>query len=292
MAPAVGRSAYIDRCRKASLVGLSPETELPALSTLDSVAGSSRPRQELVGVINQPSLDPRADVAGAAEREAAIEQRLAEVADLLAQLGFAHGCTRNALVKKSGVPKLPLLQRQRQRRLADAEGPRHAGIDLRADVQTRARRARPPPRPTSRRPPPPGAARPASTKPCAMRPSVCSTSAPASFAAELALHRRSLARARRSNRSTTAFPRAACWPTPAPRAPGPCPQRSPADRARTHRGSCFISATCPCVATEQLPASTAVGPVTLGNASLLPAFAASRCARNSPAAPSPCRIRR
>src|SRR5215813_5276694 len=54
IAPPVGRSEYIDRCRNASLVGLSPETALPLLSTLDSVAGSSRPRQEFVGVIRKP----------------------------------------------------------------------------------------------------------------------------------------------------------------------------------------------------------------------------------------------
>src|SRR5205814_8761691 len=36
-------------------VGLPPETRLPFGSTLEIVAGSSRPRQELVGVISQPS---------------------------------------------------------------------------------------------------------------------------------------------------------------------------------------------------------------------------------------------
>src|SRR5258706_15946894 len=55
MAPAVGRCPYTQRCRKDSLVCLSPESRLPFASTLDSVAGSSRPRQELVGVISQPS---------------------------------------------------------------------------------------------------------------------------------------------------------------------------------------------------------------------------------------------
>src|SRR5882724_11686906 len=54
-APASGRCPYTERCRKDSLVCLSPESRLPFASTLDNVAGSSRPRQELVGVISQPS---------------------------------------------------------------------------------------------------------------------------------------------------------------------------------------------------------------------------------------------
>src|SRR5258706_14625798 len=55
MAPADARCSYNERCRKASLVGLPPEIRLPFASTLEIVAGSSLPRQELVGVISQPS---------------------------------------------------------------------------------------------------------------------------------------------------------------------------------------------------------------------------------------------
>src|SRR5258708_38146083 len=55
MAPADARCSYTERCRKASLVGLPPEIGLPFAPTLEIIAGSSRPRQELVGVINQPS---------------------------------------------------------------------------------------------------------------------------------------------------------------------------------------------------------------------------------------------
>src|SRR5258705_5427905 len=55
IAPAAGRSAYMDRCRKDSLVCFSPDCRWPFASTFDRVAGSSRPRQELVGVISQPS---------------------------------------------------------------------------------------------------------------------------------------------------------------------------------------------------------------------------------------------
>src|SRR5258706_374427 len=55
IAPAAGRSAYMDRCRTDSLVCFSPDCRWPFASTFDRVAGSSRPRQELVGVISQPS---------------------------------------------------------------------------------------------------------------------------------------------------------------------------------------------------------------------------------------------
>src|SRR5581483_8339386 len=43
------------RCRKLSLDGASPETILPFQSSLESLAGSSRPRLEPVGVSSQPS---------------------------------------------------------------------------------------------------------------------------------------------------------------------------------------------------------------------------------------------
>src|SRR5437868_15248220 len=56
MAPAEGRSPYTDRCKNDSLVCFSPESSIPLPSTFEREAGSSRPRQELVGVINQPSL--------------------------------------------------------------------------------------------------------------------------------------------------------------------------------------------------------------------------------------------
>src|SRR5260370_41753399 len=42
------------RCRKLSLVGGSPPISRPLSSSCDSRAGSSRPRDALVGVISQP----------------------------------------------------------------------------------------------------------------------------------------------------------------------------------------------------------------------------------------------
>src|SRR6266487_1432620 len=43
------------RCRKLSLVGGSPTTTRPLSSSFHSRAGSSRPKEKLVGVISQPS---------------------------------------------------------------------------------------------------------------------------------------------------------------------------------------------------------------------------------------------
>ena len=90
-APAPARSRYIARCRKLSLVGASPATCLPVSSSFDSRAGSSAPSETLVGVISQPSSSLDADIAGAAEGQAALEhraadgdQRLARVASLIA----------------------------------------------------------------------------------------------------------------------------------------------------------------------------------------------------------------
>src|SRR5215469_9267805 len=54
-APVLGRSSYITRCRKLSLVGGSPETSRPSCPSFDSRAGSRRPSEEPVGVISQPS---------------------------------------------------------------------------------------------------------------------------------------------------------------------------------------------------------------------------------------------
>src|SRR5262249_30550290 len=56
----------------------------------------------------QPAaVHPRADVAGAAEGEPALEQRLAVAHDRLAQGGLVHGSIPKALSKKSTAPKLP-----------------------------------------------------------------------------------------------------------------------------------------------------------------------------------------
>src|SRR5690242_9214077 len=61
-----------------------------------------------IGRRHQPAiLQPRADIAGAAEGEAALEQRHAETADFLAQIGFAQPRHWNALMKKSSRPKFP-----------------------------------------------------------------------------------------------------------------------------------------------------------------------------------------
>src|SRR5205823_2409535 len=55
--------------------------------------------------------DPGADIAGAAGGEAAVEDRGAEGADRLAELGFAaQRSTVKARRKKSGLPKLPDLR--------------------------------------------------------------------------------------------------------------------------------------------------------------------------------------
>src|SRR5271170_8111947 len=53
------RSLYMQKCRKASLVGLPPETKRFSLSNFDRVAGSSRPSEALVGVMSQPPSGKR-----------------------------------------------------------------------------------------------------------------------------------------------------------------------------------------------------------------------------------------
>src|SRR3546814_40104 len=63
-----------------------------------------------IGGRHQPAAvrQPDADVAGAAEREAALEERAALAADILAQSSlFAQDSISRALVKKSSEPKLP-----------------------------------------------------------------------------------------------------------------------------------------------------------------------------------------
>src|SRR3954471_2304042 len=132
-----------------------------------------------VGRCHQPAIAyPCADIARAAEREPAIEQRPAEGADLLTQPGLAHGCTRNALVKKSVVPKLP-----------DLSASARVGLPMLKVHGTPGSISGPIYRPrtpsaltTAPAVSPPATTRrctPASTKPRAMRPSACSTSSPA-----------------------------------------------------------------------------------------------------------------
>src|SRR3546814_786775 len=55
MAPAADLSLYMARCRKASLEGGAPESSVPLSSSFDRLAGSSPPRELLVGVSSQPS---------------------------------------------------------------------------------------------------------------------------------------------------------------------------------------------------------------------------------------------
>ena len=79
------RSSYMARCRNDSLEGASPAMCRPAASSLDSRAGSSRPRRG-VGRREQPAiLQAHADVAAAAGGQPALEQRAADLADLVAQ---------------------------------------------------------------------------------------------------------------------------------------------------------------------------------------------------------------
>ena len=53
-APASGRDPSTARCRNTSFEGLSPPTCRQEASSLLIRSGSSRPRQELVGVISTP----------------------------------------------------------------------------------------------------------------------------------------------------------------------------------------------------------------------------------------------
>src|SRR3546814_2202510 len=55
MAPAWLRASYMARCKNASLDGGSPASSVPLSSIFESRAGSSVPRQLLVGVSSQPS---------------------------------------------------------------------------------------------------------------------------------------------------------------------------------------------------------------------------------------------
>ena len=144
----VGRCAYITRCRKASLVGASPPTGGRPASSCDSRAGSSAPSEALVGVISQPPSGWRTrDVAGRAERQAALEQRGADRADRARAAPLRASCaltdsSAQAFRKKSGAPKLPDFSASATSGRRAAARPGHAGIDLRADRQRLDARAR------------------------------------------------------------------------------------------------------------------------------------------------------
>src|SRR5689334_21896196 len=140
-----------------------------------------KPPKAGIGRRHQPAVGhTRADIARTTESEATVEKRLAEVADLFAQLRFAHdyGCTSNALVKKSGAPKLPDMSAS-----ASAGSPMlnvHGTPGSISGPMYRPRTPRAlttapevsPPATTNLR-------TPSSTRPVAMRDSVCSISSPA-----------------------------------------------------------------------------------------------------------------
>src|SRR3546814_551576 len=88
---------------------------LVAIDPLAPVVETGEPRrvefaESDSGGRHQPAAvgQPGADVAGAAEREAALEERAAVAADILAQSNLlAQDSISRALVKKSSEPKLP-----------------------------------------------------------------------------------------------------------------------------------------------------------------------------------------
>ena len=93
------------------MVGGSPAIRRPSRSSFASRAGSSRPRRD-VGRRDQPAVvEPDADVAGAAEGRGPRSKidwpnrRSRSRSCRVAHGG--HGARSNALVKKSGAPKLP-----------------------------------------------------------------------------------------------------------------------------------------------------------------------------------------
>ena len=94
-----------------------------------------------VGRGHQPALAaPQADVAGGAGGQAAVEDRGADRADRLALPGVAHfgspsERTAKARKEKVGRAEIAGFEREGQSRLVEARGPRHAGVDLRADAQ-------------------------------------------------------------------------------------------------------------------------------------------------------------
>src|SRR5581483_6333538 len=125
------------RCRKLSLDGASPETILPFQSSLESLAGSSRPRLEPVGVSSQPSaqraemlpVEPWVRPRSKIDRPSAqICSRSALSCMLLLQL-------RQCLGEKVRTAEIAGLEGERDGPGVEALCPRHARVDLRTDAQ-------------------------------------------------------------------------------------------------------------------------------------------------------------
>src|SRR6185312_6389536 len=102
------RPLLIHGAMEKRLLGGSIARNMLARSVELGEARGVEPAERDIGRRHQPAiLQPRADIAGAAESEAALEQRRTEATDLLAQIGFAQSRHVKALVKKSSRPKLP-----------------------------------------------------------------------------------------------------------------------------------------------------------------------------------------
>ena len=98
-------------------------------------AGSSAPSETLVGVISQPSSVLHADVAGAAEGQAALEHRACRVRRLSESRAVAHRSFSIAFRKKSSAPKLPDFSASASGGSPSDRRRRDARIDLRPDAQ-------------------------------------------------------------------------------------------------------------------------------------------------------------
>ena len=180
---------------------------------------------------------PHADVARAGVHVAALVQRRADAADLVAQAGFvAHAATaRRPWLKKSLLPKLPDFSARCRPCAAARRGrvaPRHAGVDLRTDAQLRdAQRLHARARGLAA-----GhdqlahAALAPGPRRCAT--SACSTSAPARATPSCCLHRLHRVRRRGGVDQQRPVRPAAAAPRPAPRRPR---RRPAAERQRVDR---------------------------------------------------------
>ena len=139
MAPSLGPHVVDRAMQQASLVGGSPPTCLPSCVELREPR-RVEPAQRGVGRRHQPAVgDAHADVArGAGARPARRSSApSAQIASRGLRSSSARWQLRSALVKKSGAPKLPDFSASASGLARPTRGPRHAGIDLRADAQRR-----------------------------------------------------------------------------------------------------------------------------------------------------------
>src|SRR3989338_8580873 len=137
------RSPYIDRCRNASFVGVSPDISRPVASRRDSRAWSSAPKDTLVAAITQPPSSSRTEILPLLPAVSPRSNSDAPTLQISSRMRLSSGIGRLRFQQGPGFQeeilgaKVARFQGQYQIGARNTARPRHAGGDFGTNFQHR-----------------------------------------------------------------------------------------------------------------------------------------------------------